>query len=450
MPARKGQLTHDGRRVARGEGGFSDMFREAGWRIKSAKLTNAMRRNSFLFARRRAANILAAALGHEGEKSSGLEHDAQRLATHYYGYKQAYETVNAEIGELRADKAACEHLRSELEAQRLGIQELTATLQNVKAEHDAKNSAHTELAKAHKNITRNYNRLQQERDGYKSSYETLNAEVGTLQTQCDGYKLSYDALAAEVGKLRIDAEPLPRSADEAERMAGKPSLFIVCQPKAGTKYLGATLAGSLGYDYGRNVVTHTFPKNLIWQGMAHDFLRGGMVSVSHLEPDSFNVQTMKEIGLTKGVIQFRDPRAALYSQFHYFVDHQLYRIYNPVSGQVFLDLTEAEQIAYHIERFFKPLVAWISGWIDVLETEQELDFLVTTHEELVADERDLFSKILRFYGIDANLKPAVKDRNTHFRSGNNTEWRAALSPSLVASLNAIIPERLWRRFGWQP
>jgi hypothetical protein len=197
-------------------------------------------------------------------------------------------------------------------------------------------------------------------------------------------------------------------------------------------------------------VTHTFPKSLIWSGMAHDFLRGGMISASHLQADVFNIRFMKEVGLTKGVIQFRDPRAALYSEYHYFLDHEMYRRYNPITGDAFLNLSKDQQLAYHVERFYKPLIEWITTWVDVIEADRELDFLVTTHEELAADEQNLFGRILAFYGIQADLKQAVKNYDTHFRSGSNSEWRSELPPTLVATLNSLIPTRLWDRFGWQP
>jgi hypothetical protein len=287
-------------------------------------------------------------------------------------------------------------------------------------------------------------------EGHRSSYERINAEVGNLRSERDGYKSAYQTAADELGNLRAYGEPPPRTPEEVERMGGKPSIFIVCQPKAGTKYLGATLAQTLGYDYGRCVVTHTFPKSLIWSGMAHDFLRGGMISSSHLQADAFNIRFMKEVGLTKGVIQFRDPRAALYSEYHYFIDHEMYRRYNPITGDAFLKLSKDQQLTYHVERFYKPLIEWISAWVDVMEADRELDFLVTTHEEMASDEQKLFGKILAFYGIQVDLKPAAKNYDTHFRSGSNSEWRSELSPTLVLTLNSLIPKRLWDRFGWIP
>jgi hypothetical protein len=184
--------------------------------------------------------------------------------------------------------------------------------------------------------------------------------------------------------------------------------------------------------------------------MAHDFLRGGMISSSHLQADEFNIRMMKDIGITRGVLQFRDPRAALYSEFHYFVDHEMYRRYNPTNGDAFLKLNKDEQLAYHLKRFYEPLVEWISAWVDVLDMDSELDFLVTTHEELAADEQELFRRILAFYGIEASLKTAEKNYDTHFRSGSNTEWRTELPSTLIETLNAQIPQRLWDRFGWVP
>jgi Sulfotransferase domain len=320
-------------------------------------------------------------------------------------------------------------------------EELCVELGQLRAERDGYKSSYERLNSEVGN-------LGSELGGYKSAYERLNSEVGNLRSELDGYKSAYQTAADELGNLRAYAEPPPRSSEEADRMAGRPSIFIVCQPKAGTKYLGATLAQTLGYDYGRCVVTHTFPKSLIWSSMAHDFLRGGMISSSHLQADGFNIRMMKEIGLIKGVIQFRDPRAALYSEYHYFVDHEMYRRYDPVNGDRFLRLSKDQQLAYHVERFYKPLIEWIGAWVDVIETDLEFDFLVTTHEELASDEQKLFAKILDFYRIQAELKPAVKNYGTHFRSGSNTEWRNELSSTLVLTLNSLIPKRLWDRFGW--
>jgi Sulfotransferase domain len=345
-------------------------------------------------------------------KYENLSKELEQLRTERDGYKGSYQRLDLEIGQLRTERDGYKG-----SYQRLDLE---------------------------------VGQLRTERDGYKGSYEILNSQVGSLRSERDGYKCAYHTAADELGNLRAYGEPPPRSPEEAERMAGKPSIFVVCQPKAGTKYLGATLARTLGYDYGRNVVTHTFPKSLIWSAMAHDFLRGGMISASHLQADVFNLRMMKEIGLTKGVIQFRDPRAALYSEYHYFVDHEMYRRYNPVSGDAFLELNKDQQLAYHVERFFKPLIGWIGAWVDVLDTDRELNFLVTTHEELASDEQKLFSNILAFYGIQAELNPARKNHDTHFRSGSNSEWRSELSPTLVLTLNSLIPKRLWDRFGWDP
>jgi uncharacterized coiled-coil DUF342 family protein len=102
----------------------------------------------------------------------------------------------------------------------------------------------------HEKLNSEIKRLRDDCEGHRSSYERINVEVGNLRSERDGYKSAYQTAADELGNLRAYGEPPPRPQEDVERMEGKPSIFLVCQPKAGTKYLGATLAQTLGYDYG--------------------------------------------------------------------------------------------------------------------------------------------------------------------------------------------------------
>ena len=142
------------------------------------------------------------------------------------GYKQAYETLNAEAGALRSD---CEGYK-----------------------------------RAYETLNAEAGALRSDCEGYKHAYDTLNAEVGALRSDCDGYKRSYETLNAEVGRLRPLAGPaMVRTPAEARRGAGKPSILLVALPKSGTVFVGASLAMTLDYDYaGRPLTSGGFPKDV--------------------------------------------------------------------------------------------------------------------------------------------------------------------------------------------
>lgn len=289
-----------------------------------------------------------------------------------------------------------------------------------------------------------------------AAHDAAAPDLEQLRRERDGYKAAYEATAHELWLLRDQAGPYVRRKEEVDRHGGKRSIFVVTLPKSGTMFLGHTLTKTLGHSFSRTLVTPTFPKNQVWSAMLHDFLRGGIVSVSHMEGDTYNLSTIEQVstGPFKMVLHLRDPRAAVYSWAHH-----AYRLKDdPVPPDAFVHKSWQRVrsapmsgiIDYVIKVQYDHMLAWTLRWIEVIDRKPpQLDILVTLHDELLADSEGLVRKILDFYGLTDPVQLAEKSTGTHFRRGDNEEWREAFSPEQYKRVTDPLPLEVRRRFGWE-
>tara|TARA_R110002124_G_scaffold11867_5_gene56451 strand:- start:936 stop:1943 length:1008 start_codon:yes stop_codon:yes gene_type:complete len=283
--------------------------------------------------------------------------------------------------------------------------------------------------------------------------ENLAKDACALSAIYKGYKNAYNLLHQEVGFLRAYSAPYVRPDADVVGLEDKPSIFIVTLPKSATVYIANSIASTLQYRLTNTLVTPMFPKNVVWSVMVHDFQRGGMVSASHMQADRQNMTAVKQAGLRKGVLHIRDPRAALLSWVHFmFKQGSTYRfnarnIENP-AGRALNEQPFEKRVDDCMETFFFSCVDWIADWTREIEADPRMDFLIVHHEELVADEAAYFSKIMSFYGIDATVGAVDKNETTHFRSGDNDEWRSEFTPAQIQRMNDAIPDWMFERFGW--
>lgn len=283
--------------------------------------------------------------------------------------------------------------------------------------------------------------------GTSADLERIAEHFYRYKQSAAAYERSYRSLKKEIKKLRKHT-PVSRSPAELVSVAGKPSIIVASMPKAGTKYVGSTIAGTLGYLKNRSLYTGKFPTNMVLPHMAREFARGGMVVSAHVQGSPTNMRTLLDAGIDRMVLHVRDPRATLYSRFHYARWREILR---RRFGEAFFNLSDEDQIDRHIEDFFVKSVDWLTEWVDYLDSDPEMRVLVTTHEQLARDEGAFFRSIFEFYGLAPyGLKAASKDRQRNFRSGSPTEWRENIAPAQIERMTAMIPERVFQRFGWTP
>lgn len=357
------------------------------------------------------SHTIADAIQHEGNVPETLVKDVGLLSALYKGYKNAYNLLHKEVSALRA----------------IGNAVQAARIKDVIVE-----------AMRHEGEIPN----------------DLVADVEKLSNYYKGYKNAYNILNVEVGHFRAYSAPYVRPNESIALSESKPSIFLVTLPKSATVFIANSIASSLDYTLTQTMITPTFPKNIVWSAMANDFSRGGMVSVSHMQPDVYNIRAITQAGIRKGVLHIRDPRAALLSWVHFMGkkvathDTGAASILNP-AGQGFLDQTFEQQVDSCIQIFFTHCIDWIEGWMACLKEDPRLNFLVVSHDELVNDEMAYFNRIMEFYGFDTIVSTVKRDETTHFRKGDNSEWREVLTPTQIKRMNDAIPDWMWERFGWE-
>ncbi|OQA34721.1 MAG: Sulfotransferase domain protein [Betaproteobacteria bacterium ADurb.Bin341] len=302
-----------------------------------------------------------------------------------------------------------------------------------------------------------------------ASEQDLASKIGNLVGLYQGYKQAYHAAAEELGVLRTTSAPVIRkdsasqivktSPDflgriglwfdqtETKKVVERPSIFLVTLPKSGTIFISHSLRQTLGYDYTSTLVTPTFPKNIVWGSMLLDFTRGEMIAASHMQPDKTNLEILSRSGVSRIVLHIRDPRAVLLS-WAYFVLLRLKKR-GGVTPAPLISLDALDNLEYFVESSFPLFVAWIEGWVMALAEHPEINALVMTHDELSLSPDIYFQRIFDFYGLGSpELKLVSKGEGTHFRSGDNSEWRKVFPDHLIQKMNDQIPDRLWSKFGW--
>lgn len=229
----------------------------------------------------------------------------------------------------------------------------------------------------------------------------------------------------------------------------RPSVIVATLPRSGTHYIRGAIVNTLRYDRGRSLASGTFPKATTVPHMLTDAAKGRLCYVGHLTGSSDNMTAFKNAGINRIVLHVRDPRASLYSWSHFVRERtRLIKRYG-VDVDEFLALTEVDQIDRHIDVFLPKCTTWLDGWTRALEMKDRPRILVTSHDQLAANAIDFLKAILSFYGLTARryCLPG-KTPDNYFRSGDPTEWRREMNPCQIVRMNAIIPDHLFERFGW--
>ena len=285
------------------------------------------------------------------------------------------------------------------------------------------------------------------------AHDELVAEVQQLRQERDGYRNAYNIKSEEAGHLRSVAAPVLRES-VAPELEGKPGIFVATLPKSGTVFIGHSLRLSLGYDHSNVLVTPTFPKNIIWEAMLDDFMRGGMISSSHLQPDETNIEILKRFGVEKILVHIRDPRAALSSWYHFRKDYNaggggLANVSRVVAKrpQPLFKGPKADVMNRLIPTWYAESVAWIGGW---LERADDIPFLLKTHEELKASGEKYIASTLEAFDLSAPVKLVERNAQSHFRKGDNVSWQEDFTKDQRKQLDAALPDEWIERFGWLP
>lgn len=225
---------------------------------------------------------------------------------------------------------------------------------------------------------------------------------------------------------------------------GLPSVAVVAQGKSASVAIGNIFSGGFNlpcFAYSLNTVE-------VIESWARDFARGGASYTTHLRPYRRNIARLKRAGVSKIVVEVRDPRQRLLSMIHHVVRYDDAALSLKQNG--FAALPVDEQIEAMME-FYLQSIDWLQGWI---EAEKELDVLFSTFEDFVRDRPAFVQRYLDYYGGPMEyfrLEHAInihEGTNYHFRAGEIDEWKRVFSPERAERLSAILPKSIKERFGW--
>jgi hypothetical protein len=238
-----------------------------------------------------------------------------------------------------------------------------------------------------------------------------------------------------------------------------PPIILMALPKSGSVYLHTALRRVLQIQLLKVAYAVTFGESFRQEGL-NRIAAGNALIREHFEAKDFIIEAMAESGIKKIVVHIRDPRAAILSWTRNMERSiksggrsQLLLHSQRSVPAAYLDWDFRERLSWQIDNHLPRYVCWIEGWLDAVAKYPQIDFLVTTYEEMAADNRAFVCKILDFHGI------AYKDswlKLPSYEIGKNNTFHAPvksladeLGADLFARANAIVPAQLIERFNWQ-
>jgi len=235
----------------------------------------------------------------------------------------------------------------------------------------------------------------------------------------------------------------------------KPSILFNAIPKSASTYCYLTLMQ--GLELQDNMVTTAyFPKDMIVWKRLQRFASGGQIAHHHIDASPANVYFLNQLENIKTIIHVRDPRQVIVSWAHHIV--QSGERYTPIYTvaafpEKWFFYSWEQQLDWMIDHQLPHFVNWIIEWVEA-EDRDDINVLFTTFEDFMKDREAFFEDILEFCCIDQscfydpNLNPNEK-AEFQFRKGDTQEWRSIFSSSQCDRINKLIPNVLYKKFGWK-
>lgn len=260
-----------------------------------------------------------------------------------------------------------------------------------------------------------------------------------------------------VNKLNISVkEPAAIRARQREILRrATPGVLLCALPKSAGVFIYNALAHGLDKPLMHAGAGGYFPNMSLPQNVPSLINDSGTIYHTHANPSPGNLIEVSE-RLERMVLHLRDPRGALLSWAHFIgrvvrdvdpVQRLHYGMPEGIEGWKF-----GKQIDWYIDNVLPTFVSWSSGWLEAIDTKDMGDkALITTYEELVADQDAFFDRLLSFYDIDRTLfeYPAKPKKGTlNFRKGDPQEWNKVFTVAQRKRASKAVSDDLKARFGW--
>lgn len=241
-----------------------------------------------------------------------------------------------------------------------------------------------------------------------------------------------------------------------------PGILFVTMPKSGSIYISRSLAQGLGIRE-MKVAVSLFPDDLVIRPKLDLLALGNVIAQQHIPASNINLRHIAA-RISKIAVHVRDPRQATISWMHHLQNFHAHRdtipacaygleATTPAMPPDYFNWSHTEQIDWLIDHHFTQLVEWTKKWVDAEQSLNSANILFTRHEDLAQDRELLLKNLLQHFGIAPSLFDWSLLREatpqTHFRKGQTDEWREVLSDAQKRRAQALIPEFLAVKFGWE-
>jgi len=285
-------------------------------------------------------------------------------------------------------------------------------------------------------------------DHLESKILSQQAKIVEMTASIDAYRDLNDKLTEA-----IQNDPVG-SSEPRGKAIGLPPVLLNTLPKSGSVYISSKLSTALSVGMLR-ISQSSFPNDMVNLPHLQVFAKGGRISQEHLDATPFNVSRLAKY-LDRWILHIRDPRQTVLSFTHHLNRHK--KENSSLAEELFtLDLSEGyfdksfeQQLDEQLNLFFAASVDWIKKWLEVYDSGR-YDILLTTYDQLIADETILFKNIFDFMEIPTSTINHVeldKTMDVHFRSGDPNEWREVFTEDQIKRATKLIPKEWKERFGW--
>ena len=234
-----------------------------------------------------------------------------------------------------------------------------------------------------------------------------------------------------------------------------PPVLLITLPKAASLFLATNISNLYGYSDLR-ISLDFFPDDHVFPSSALQLSKGGYLAWSHINASKHNLKTLYDSGVTKFVIQIRDPRQALLSFVHHTRDnltgpahHFVNRLIPKIDSEWF-DLSLYQQIDTYIDEWFPAAIKWLADWLDVIDNDPNFSILFLRFEDMQNREAETVEGIAQFLNLSHVPTDIIPmEQNNHFRSGQIDEWKMVLSQEQCDRVNGLFPKALAERLGYE-
>jgi len=227
-------------------------------------------------------------------------------------------------------------------------------------------------------------------------------------------------------------------------------MMITALPKSASASISYLLAEHLDCPVARC----SFPGYMhatVVPGWATELGRGGAVTHEHFPASDQNLAALARAGVTKIVVQVRDPRQAFLSFIHHLARHK----HSPTVGDL-LDFDFDAAAAESLQVLYVAMIDWIQAWVAISERPNALKLHFLRYDAFVADKPRCVEDLLSFFGVSGNedvLENRIRKKETsgdwlNLRVADPEEWRRSFSPETQRILSTLLPDNLINRFSW--